>query len=246
MLLNAITNFFNQFENASPQPMFWLGFSGGLDSQVLLTLCAEYQKKNPISLKVIHIHHGLHSDADQWAQHCADTCQQYGLDFINQAIQFKLKPGESLEETARNHRYAAFASFMQAKDILLTAHHQDDQAETVLLQLFRGAGVKGLAAMPAISAFNNGFHARPLLNFPRIVLQQYAEKHQLKWINDSSNDDKRLTRNYLRQEILPKLKERWPSVTNLLARSAAHCAEAQELLESISETELFKLVGSKP
>src|SRR3990167_1927919 len=242
MLLAAISNFFSKF-NANQ--IFWLGYSGGLDSHVLLALCAEYHRMTPIQLNVIHINHGLHHHATSWALHCAKECETYGFKYIERVIQLKFNSGDSLEAVARHERYTTFASYMNEGDVLLTAHQQDDQAETVLLQLLRGAGLKGLAAMPAINSFRSGFHARPLLNFPRAVLQAYAKQHQLSWIEDPSNDDTRLTRNYIRKEILPRLKNRWPSATNLLARSASHCSEAQVLLEEIIVIEWLKVIGSR-
>src|SRR3990167_7385392 len=242
MLLQAISNFFSTYHS---KQTFWLGYSGGLDSRVLLALCARYHQMTPIQLKVIHIHHGLHPHADVWALHCADICKHYNFDFIEHAIQIKLHPGDSLEEIAREERYSVFANYMADGDVLLTAHQQDDQAETVLLQLLRGAGLKGLAAMPLVTTFSRGFHARPLLDFPRVTLQHYAEQYQLKWIDDPSNEDHRFMRNYIRQEILPRLKQRWPKATHLLARSAAHCAEAQVLLEDMSKTIRVKTAGSQ-
>ena len=242
MLSTAISNFFASFQ---AKPTFWLGYSGGLDSRVLLALCAQYHQATPIQLKVIHINHGLHPAAKTWAEQCAKDCKKYGFEYIEHTIQLKLNAGDSLEEVARIGRYTAFANYMKYGDVLLTAHQQDDQAETLLLQLLRGAGLKGLAAMPAKTGFGDGFHARPLLAFPRDVLQNYAKQHQLTWIDDPSNADLRLTRNFIRQEILSRLKHRWPTASNLIARSASHCAEAQVLLEDISVTEWLKVAGSR-
>lgn len=242
MLQKAIADFFSQFDT---HQVFWLGFSGGLDSHVLLTLCANYHREKPIQLNVIHVNHGLHLKANDWVNHCELICQSFGFKFITETVHIHVKKGDSLEEVARQKRYAAFAKMMGAQDVLLTAHQQDDQAETLLLQLLRGSGLKGLAAMPSLASFAAGYHARPLLTFSRAELELFAKENSLQWIDDSSNSDTRLTRNFIRQEILPKLKQRWPTAAKLIARSAGHCAEAQGLLEDISVAEWLKSAGSK-
>lgn len=208
----------------------WLAFSGGLDSSVLLALC----KNLGMDVRAIHVNHGLSPHAKSWSSHCKKICEAYQVPFIECAISLDLKAGESLEEAARNKRYAVFSDQMQEEDVLLTAHHQDDQAETVLLQLLRGAGPKGLAAMPAIKPFAKGYHARPLLEFSRAQLQAYAKESGLSWIEDESNEDDSLSRNYIRREIMPRLKARWPAAHVSISRSAAHCAENQMLLEDFS------------
>lgn len=223
---------------------YWVAYSGGFDSHVLLSLCVELRNTFPIKFRAIHINHGVSPNAEKWSMHCAYVCERVGIDYVERTIKINLSPGKSLEEAAREKRYAIFAEYLSEGDILLTAHQQDDQAETVLLQLMRGAGPKGLAAMPVIKPFARGFHGRPLLNFPRTALQQYADERQLKWIDDESNFNVKLTRNYIRHEILPLLKKRWPAVTNTISRSAAHCAEAQVLLEEFAVEERQKVKGS--
>ena len=134
---------------------------------------------------------------------------------------------------------------MEEGDLLLTAHQQDDQAETVCLQLLRGAGPKGLAAMPHIKPFARGWHARPLLTIPRSALHAYAQCHQLKWVEDESNENTDLTRNFIRHDVLSLLKTRWPTVGGMIARSGAHCAESQALLEDYALEECKNLQGSR-
>lgn len=214
---------------------YWIAYSGGLDSHVLLALCAEIRKTEPLKLRAIHINHNLSSNAQSWSEHCERICKQYKIDYVEHAVQIDLASGDSLEEEAREKRYEVFASCLRDGDLLLTAHHQDDQAETVLLQLLRGAGLKGLAAMPDIKTFARGFHARPLLGFTRADLRQYANTHQLKWVDDESNHNIKLSRNFIRHEVMPLLQHRWPGAVNTISRSATHCAEAQTLLETFSK-----------
>lgn len=207
-----------------------LAFSGGLDSTVLLAMC----KNKEMDVRAIHVNHGISPNAGSWSNHCKKICASLNIPFIEFAISLDLKAGESLEEAARNKRYAVFAEHLQEGEVLLTAHHLDDQAETVLLQLLRGAGPKGLSAMPAIKKFGKGHHARPLLGFSREELEVYAKEAGLSWIEDESNNDDALARNYLRREIMPRLKARWPAAAASISRSASHCAETQMLMESFS------------
>lgn len=217
---------------------YWIGYSGGLDSHVLLHLCAELRKHYPLQFKAIHVHHGLSANAHDWAAHCAKVCADLQIEFIQEAIDAKALTGDSPENVARQRRYAVFAGLLAAQDILLTAHQQDDQAETVLVQLLRGAGPKGLAAMPALKAFAVGLHGRPLLSVSRCELKQYAEENQLIWIDDESNENENFTRNFLRHSVLPVLKQRWPTVTTTLARVAENCAEAQVIVTTMAAQDL--------
>jgi len=210
---------------------FWIAYSGGLDSHVLMSLCTELRKSYPLKLQAIHIHHGLSPQASAWAAHCEFVSSSYQINLLQRSVQVMPQVGESLEEVAREKRYVAFAEYLSEGDVLLTAHQQDDQAETILLQLFRGAGPKGLAGMPMMKPFANGFHARPLLSFARAQLEEYASAQGLKWIEDESNQQTALTRNYIRHELMGVLKTRWPTITDTIARSGAHCAETQALLE---------------
>ena len=213
------------------QRTYWVALSGGLDSCVLLHLLQELRSHFPIQLHAIHVHHGLHPHAHDWARFCASLCHAYDVPYTEKSIQMTLEEGESLEEIAREKRYAVFAKHLAFEDILLTAHQQNDQAETVLLQLFRGAGLQGLAAMPFMKPFAKGFHARPLLSFSRAHLELYAKTKELKWVEDESNLNIQFTRNFIRHEVVPLLKTRWPSITETISRSASHCAEAKLLLD---------------
>lgn len=224
---------------------FWVAYSGGLDSHALLNLLIELRAKIPLQVRVIHINHGLSPNSYAWQNHCAAVCHQLKVEFVTRAINFCSKH-KSPEATARDFRYQVFKELIAPNDFLLTAHHADDQAETVLLQMLRGAGPKGLAAMPALKKLGHGFHARPLLNFMRSDLESYATQKNLGWIEDESNVETRFTRNFLRHEILPILKQRWPSVTKTLTRVAENCAENMNLLNELSQHDLTHLKGSVP
>ena len=214
----------------------WIAYSGGLDSQVLLHAVAQLRPQLPQQkLRAIHIHHGLHSQADYWAQHCQASCQALAIPCEIIHVQVRQAPRESLEANARTARYQAIAQLLAPKDIVLTAQHTDDQAETVLLQLFRGAGVAGLAAMPMVTRLALGWLIRPLLNYTRAQLYAYAQQAQLQWIEDSSNTDIRFDRNFLRHQIIPQLQQRWPSLSQTLNRSARHQAEAHELVQDLAQ-----------
>ncbi len=211
-----------------------VAFSGGLDSTVLLFAACEIK---PLTgrLRAVHVHHGLVAHADDWARRARATCAELAVDCTVLNVNVAVGAGDSLEEQARVARYAALEAVVGAGEILLTAQHRDDQLETLLLQLFRGAGVAGLASMPPVRAFGAGLHARPLLGFDRCDLHEYAERCGLRWHNDPSNEDYRFDRNFLRGSILPALRARWPGIAIAVARSASNCAEAQQLLEQLAD-----------
>jgi tRNA(Ile)-lysidine synthase len=243
LLFNAIKSFYLKH---GVDRTYWLALSGGLDSSVLLHLLVNLRSLYPIKLHAVHVHHGLSSNADSWGEHCEKVCRQFSVEFTQYNVNAVAASGDSPEEVARQRRYDVFKQCIQANDIILTAHHQDDQAETLLLQLFRGAGPKGLAAMSAFNKFKQGYLARPLLNFSRQSLHEYALHHQLAWIDDESNANTNFTRNFVRHEVISLLKSRWPNVTATLSRVAEHCAQTQELLENFSERDLEGCYGSKP
>lgn len=229
-----------------PAARYWVAYSGGLDSHTLLHAMAGLRPQLPgAELHAIHINHALQTHAQQWAEHCAEVCA--ALHIPCHAVQVNAAPaaGESPEAAARRARYQALAAVMHHGDALLTAHHRDDQAETLLLQLLRGAGPHGLAAMPACAAFTAGVHLRPLLEFTRAQLHHYATQHNLKWIEDPSNFGIHYDRNYLRQEIMPRLAARWPAVSGAFARSARHAADAAHLLEVLAHSDLEQVAAGR-
>jgi tRNA(Ile)-lysidine synthase len=215
-----------------------VAYSGGLDSHALLHALAVLRVNFRFSLSAIHIDHGLQPASADWGRHCAQICMALNVPLIVERIRVDGIAEEGLEAAARRARYAAFAAALLPGDFLLTAHHGDDQAETVLLQLLRGAGVAGLAAMPAQAAFGPGRIVRPLLGFSRAALQAYAGAQQLDWIEDPSNRDLSQRRNFLRAEILPRLTRYWPAPSVLLARTAGHAAEAMDLLNEVAGADL--------
>ncbi|MBP5945124.1 MULTISPECIES: tRNA lysidine(34) synthetase TilS [unclassified Pseudomonas] len=214
-----------------------VAFSGGLDSTVLLHLLANLAKTDSLpTLSAIHIHHGLQAAADAWPEHCQSVCDALGIAL--QVERVKVQPGASLERAARDARYSVFGAVTQANDVLLTGQHRDDQAETLLFRLLRGAGVRGLSAMPAQRPLGQGTLVRPLLDVTRAELEAYAAAHQLQWIEDPSNEDRQFSRNYLRHQIVPLLTGRWPQAQASMARSAAHLREAQGLLDELAQIDL--------
>ena len=214
-----------------------IAFSGGLDSTVLLHLLADLAKKQSLPpLQAIHVHHGLQAAADAWPAHCQAVCDAAGVSL--RVMYVCVQPGASLERAARDARYQAFAEAIGPGELLLTGQHRDDQAETLLFRLLRGAGVRGLAAMPAQRPLGEGHLARPLLDVSRAELEVYARGQQLSWIEDPSNSDPRFSRNYLRHQLFPLLTARWPQAVNTLARTAGHLAEAQGLLDELAQLDV--------
>ena len=214
-----------------------IAFSGGLDSTVLLHLLVHLAKTESLpTLSAIHVHHGLQAAADAWPDHCQSVCDAQGVSL--QVVRVQVQPGASIERAARDARYAAFIEATQANEVLMTAQHRDDQAETLLFRLLRGAGVRGLSGMPSERPLGRGHLLRPLLNVTRAELEAYATEHQLSWIEDPSNQDHQFSRNYLRHQVFPVLTARWPQAVATMARSAAHLSEAQGLLDELAQIDL--------
>lgn len=222
---------------------FWVGYSGGVDSHVLLhALSRICDKLNPLELHAVHIDHQLSPMSSQWSEHCREVCRNLHIPYHCIVVDAKAGVGESQEAKAREVRYAAFTSLVKTSDCLLTAHHQDDQAETLLLQLLRGSGPRGLAAMPSDAVFGEGRLARPLLDFTRGKIEQYAHSHQLCWINDISNADPSFDRNFLRLQVIPLLKQRWPAMAKTISRSAQLCADTLAILDDVADKDLKTVV----
>jgi tRNA(Ile)-lysidine synthase len=220
---------------AWPEARLCVALSGGVDSIALLQAChALAENHRQLELRAVHVHHGLQAAADVWAHHCQLLCERLAVPL--QVIHLGLAPraGESVEAEAREARYAALAERLLPGEVLLTAHHQDDQCETLLLQLFRGAGVAGLAAMPAATPLGTGRHLRPLLDSSRAAIEDYARQAGLEWVEDPMNEAARFDRAFLRQQVTPLLRGRWPAVARTVARSAGHIAEAQGLLAALA------------
>ena len=194
-------------------------------------------------LRAVHVHHGLRPAANDWAKHCRALCRRLGVPLTVRKVKVLPARGQSIEAVARDARYAALGRGLRRGEWLLTAHHVDDQLETMLLQLLRGAGVSGLAAMPRRAPLGTGWLLRPLLGETRPTLERWAAMHGLEWVEDDSNVDERFDRNYLRRRVLPLLRARWPAAATVAARSAAHLGEARELLEALAATDLAAIVA---
>jgi tRNA(Ile)-lysidine synthase len=214
-----------------------VAFSGGGDSTALLAALAQlpgYRRR----LRALHIDHGLHPDSAAWSRHAARLARSLGVPLVARATQVSRARGESREAAARALRYRLLGEVLGPSEVLLTAHTQDDQLETVLLQLLRGAGVAGLAAMPEIAPFAAGSLARPLLSRSRAELRDWLTRQGLAWLDDPSNADLTLDRNYLRARVLPAIRVRWPGAGATVARAARYAAEAQRLLDGLARTDV--------
>ncbi|MGD9841946.1 MAG: tRNA lysidine(34) synthetase TilS [Steroidobacteraceae bacterium] len=217
---------------------FCIALSGGSDSIVLLHVLAEVRAHNPqLQLRALHVDHQLQPQSAQWAEHCLHAAENLKIDCAVLRVTVADAHEMGVEAAARAVRYAAFKTALRPGEILLTAHHADDQLETIMLALIRGSGVDGLAAMPSCIRFGQGWHARPLLGFTHEALHDWAQARQLQYINDPSNDDVHFDRNFLRQGVVPLLKSRWPAIARTASRSASHLAEAQALLDDWTETD---------
>lgn len=237
------THFSDTLLRLCPQPsQFVLALSGGLDSRVLLHLLSRFIQKHPhYQALAVHVHHGLSPNADRWLAQCEAWAKNDALTLHCERVSVQSGSRISLEQAAREARYQALARHVQSQEYLLTAQHADDQLETVLLALKRGSGPAGLAAMPEVKPFANGLHLRPLLDVSRAELQAYANEHQLEWVDDESNQDRRFDRNFLRLDIVPALTSRWLGLRQAVARSAALCGEQQSLLESLLADKLHQM-----
>lgn len=217
-----------------PVPHFRVAFSGGLDSSVLLHLMACIRGELGAELSALHIDHRLSPHSADWSDHCVRFCETLNVPITVERVTVSGTRDKGLEAAARQARYTAFESVLGEGDMLLTAHHRDDQAETLLLQLFRGGGDHGLASMPTQRPLGSGWLGRPLLEVGREALLAYARSHGLEWIDDPSNFDTSLDRNYLRHTLLPQLNERRAGIRDILARSAGHFAESAQLLDELA------------
>jgi tRNA(Ile)-lysidine synthase len=222
---------------------YLIAYSGGVDSHVLLHLCAQLKNMpggSEQSFAAVYIDHGLNPHAKKWGRHCQHIC--YELDIPLTIVEVDATPdnGQSPEAAARLARYHAFAEILQTNECLLTAQHQDDQAETLLLQLLRGCGTRGLSAMPGLKQFSRGHLCRPILHYRKQDILAYAKQHHLEWIEDDSNYAERFDRNYLRHSIFPLLQHRWPAVMKNFSRSAELQAESQLLLEQLAKVDMHE------
>jgi tRNA(Ile)-lysidine synthase len=242
-------------------PRLCIALSGGLDSTVLLVALAKSQRdagaaglESPVprdilarsSLRAIHVDHGLHARSAEWSESCRRLAAAWSIPFESVQVSASATAGESPEAAARVARYGALRARLEAGEVLLTAHHADDQLETVLLQWLRGGGLRALAGMPRIARFgSSAWHARPLLPFTRAELLEWGERQHLQWQEDPSNIDTRFDRNYLRLEVLPALRRRWPAAARTIGRVAEHARDGIESEDALAERDLAGIkVGS--
>jgi tRNA(Ile)-lysidine synthase len=217
-----------------------VALSGGLDSVVLLHLLHQLQKTHHFTLKASHVHHGLSKNADKWVKFCEKLCTKLSVPLDVHRIKLPQKKSLGIEGEARQLRYE---KLLQTKtDLVVLAHHEDDQAETFLLQLIRGAGVKGLSSMAHFDDSRRLW--RPLLNASSIDIESYAKKHKLKWIEDESNLNIDFDRNFIRSKVLPILKNRFNHIIKVISRSSSHLAEAQHLLDELAQIDLKNYLKS--
>ena len=222
-------------------PRFCVALSGGLDSTVLLAALAELARMRGFlqDVRAVHVDHGLHADAAQWSRASAEAAARAGVRCEVVRVDARGARGESPEAAAREARQAAFRRCLAPGEVLLTAHHADDQLETVLLQWLRGGGLRAVAGMAALAPLGDqAWHARPLLGFSRGELESFAHERSLPWIADPSNDDPRFDRNYLRHAVLPRVRQRWPGAARNVARVAGFARDALELEAAVAAQDL--------
>jgi tRNA(Ile)-lysidine synthase len=218
-----------------------VGLSGGLDSSVLLAAASEIGRAQPDrwSVRALHVDHALQPDSARWGRASRELAAAFSVDFEERRVDARGAPGQSPEAVARAARYAAFREALTVDEVLLTAHHADDQLETILLQWLRGGGLRAVAGMPPLAALgSHAWHARPLLGFARADLASWAHERQLTWIDDPSNQDRRFDRNYLRHEVLPALLRRWPSAARTAGRVGDFARDALALEAEIASQDL--------
>jgi tRNA(Ile)-lysidine synthase len=238
-------SFVNRFQTSleslsvpSENARYVVAYSGGIDSHVLLYCC----KKLKLRVRAVHVHHGLQDVADEWVNHCQGICRVLNIHLDVVYVDAKKNKGQSPEEAARSVRYEALQNNLLDGDCLLTAQHINDQAETLLLQLFRTASTAGLSAMPGQRELGENFHLRPLLSFSRQEIEKFAEKNALNWVEDPTNQDVSYDRNFIRKEIVPLLESRWPEITGQLSTVASLQSNNLQVLEDMAAIDLAHLI----
>jgi tRNA(Ile)-lysidine synthase len=226
-------------ESSQTLATVYVAFSGGMDSTVLLDVAAWCHRERlaHLPLKAIHVNHQLQSEAGQWVEQCRQTCERSGIDLVEGGVEVSSQSGIGLEAAAREARYRFFESRLVSGDVLMLGHHAEDQIETFFLHLMRGSGSRGLAAIPFARPCGAGRLARPFLTIERDRLLQYAQLSQLSWIEDPSNQNIEYDRNFLRHQVIPCLKSRWPHVVSAVGRSARILSAESALLAEMGESD---------
>ena len=212
-----------------------IALSGGIDSVVLLHFLNSHY---PGNIRAVHINHNLSKHSKDWSLFCKELCHKQGVEF--KSIDINIKTSSNIEENARKKRYNSLKSELSKNEVLCTAHHQEDQSETFLLQLFRGSGVAGLASMPKMKSFADAFLYRPFLNISKQLIVDYATKYNLDWVEDDSNINLNFKRNLLRLEFIPKLESGFEGVIKNISRSAYHQSEALKLINDLAKIDIEK------
>ena len=212
-----------------------IALSGGIDSVVLLHFLNSHY---PGNIRAVHINHNLSKHSKDWSLFCKELCRKQDIEF--KSIDINIKTSSNVEENARKKRYNSLKSDLSKNEVLCTAHHQEDQSETFLLQLFRGSGVAGLASMPKMKSFADSFLYRPFLNISKQLIVDYATKYNLDWVEDDSNINLNFKRNLLRLEFIPKLESGFEGVIKNISRSAYHQSEALKLINDLAEIDIEK------
>lgn len=228
---------------AGPPSRYVVAFSGGLDSTVLLRALQPVAQSSSMEVLAVHVDHGLQPESADWSRHCEATASELGIAFRSVEVTVQLESGQGPEASAREARYTALHGQLETGDWLLSAHHREDQAETLLLNLVRGTGPAGIAGIGEVRRFGPGWLVRPMIDVERAALEDYARRHDLSWIEDPSNADRRFDRNFLRHEVLPRLKSRWPDIAARLQKSARNASEASQLLADLAAIDLERLGG---
>ena len=241
-LIDALRGSLAEFEAA---PSLVVAFSGGGDSSALLHALAALRDVKRFDLRAIHVNHGLHADAERWEQQCRSFAEQLSVACSSIPVEV-IETGDGLEAAARDARYAALFANTGADDIIVLAQHRDDQAETVLLRLLRGSGGHGLSAMKSLSRRGGRRLWRPLLELPRSTIDAYCRAHAIDPIHDPANRDPSHSRSFLRQTVMPLLRQQWPSVDAALAQSASVLAEESQRLRGLDRQNLAQAQGLDP
>jgi tRNA(Ile)-lysidine synthase len=231
---------------ALPTPRkYWVGFSGGADSTALLQSLHECREQLAAELHAIHFHHGLQKEANAWQEHCREFCDERNIPYRAERLEIDTSGGTSLEEESRNCRYRAVARILGSDEMYLTAHHAEDQAETLFLNLLRGSGVEGIAGIPALRNLDHGWVARPLLEQRRRDLVEYLERRSISWLADPSNEDTAFDRNFLRHELFPIIEKRWAGLVPRLVRTARNARSTVNAMATFIENQSGDLINDR-
>tara|TARA_B100001287_G_scaffold264506_1_gene256434 strand:- start:976 stop:2304 length:1329 start_codon:yes stop_codon:yes gene_type:complete len=237
---DSIANFISEnVDQWHPPERYIIAFSGGLDSSVLLHNIVYLREKKPII--AVHVNHQISEYSEEWENFCRDVAKSYGIDIFVERVTIDRNSPDGIECEMRNKRYKAIKKNIQKGDYLMTGHHRDDQAETLLLRMIRGSSEEGLSGIKPMQVFHGGLLVRPLLDFSRKDLQLYAKQQELKWIKDPSNNDNSIDRNFLRNDILPRLENRWMSIDKRFSKVTRLALESSERSDNLAKIDLDSL-----